>query len=182
MAGLFLNGPLFTAARGKEISRLAAQHFFEPGGGSAEPYAEIGKQVRRKGEFEFSFEPEAGVRHAGIVNGVADRRESGERHTQTDGGQIGCVALALAFAAFVARLDAASVPLLVFGVGGAEPALASIAENGSGFVAGFIQGRNALARGLNLLLARRFPCRLRSHVAPAWRNCTPAGSKRKGFL
>jgi hypothetical protein len=88
----------------------------------------------------------------------------------------------LAFAAFFAGFDAASVPLLVFGVSDAKPALAPIAENGSGLVAGLIQGRNALAHGLNLLLARRFPCRLRFHKAPAWRDCTPADCKCQNFL
>ena len=91
---------------------------------------------------------------------------------------------ALAFAAFVAGFNTASVPLFVFRMGGAEPALAPVAENGSGLIAGFIQGRNALAHGLNLLLARRFPCpcRLRFHGAPALRDCTPADCKFQDFL
>jgi hypothetical protein len=45
---------------------------------------------------------------------------------------------ALAFAAFFAGLDPAGVPLFVFCVGGAEPALAVFAEDGGGLVAGFV--------------------------------------------
>lgn len=47
---------------------------------------------------------------------------------------------ALAFsAAFFAGFDPAGVPLFVFGMCDAEPALAVVAEKCSGFVAGFIQ-------------------------------------------
>ncbi len=183
MTRLFLHCPLFIAARGKQIARLAAQHFFQAGGSSAEPYAKIGKQVRGKGEFEFSLEPQAGVWHRGIVDGDAGAWECGEGHTKSVGGQIGRAwRKALAFAAFVAGFDAASVPFFVFRVGGAEPALAPIAENRSGFVAGFIQWRNAFAHGLNLLLARGFPCGLRFHGAPARRDCTPADCECQNFL
>ena len=79
---------------------------------------------------------------------------------------------ALAFAAFIPEFEPADVPLVVVKVCGAEPALAAIAEGGGGFVAGFIQGRNGLAGGLGLLLAERFPCRLRFHEAPRWADCT----------
>ena len=46
---------------------------------------------------------------------------------------------ALAFAAFFAGLDPASVPLFVFGMRAAEPALAVLAEKDGRIVAGFVQ-------------------------------------------
>ena len=73
---------------------------------------------------------------------------------------------ALAFAAFLARLDPAGVPLFVLCVRGAEPALATVAEDAGGFVAGFIQQGDGFADGFCLFLTKRFACRLRFHEAP----------------
>ena len=78
----------------------------------------------------------------------------------------------LAFAAFFAGLDTTDVPLFIFKVCGAEQALAAAAEDGRSFVAGFVQRGNGFAGSLGLLLAERFPCRLRFHEAPLWADCT----------
>ena len=79
----------------------------------------------------------------------------------------------LAFAAFFAGFDPAGVPLFVFRVRDAIPALAVIAEKNGGFVAGFIQRRNGFTGSLGLFLAKRFPCRLRFHATPRLPDCTP---------
>src|SRR5690348_9365764 len=79
----------------------------------------------------------------------------------------------LAFAAFFAGFDPARVPLLVFGMRSAKPALAIFAEERSGFVAGFVHRRNSFTGSLRLFLAKRFPCRLRFHAAPRCPDCTP---------
>jgi hypothetical protein len=56
-------------------------------------------------------------------------------------------AAGLAFAAFVAGLEMASMPVIIVRVRGAEPAVASVAEDGGGFVAGLVEQGNSLAGG-----------------------------------
>src|SRR6267142_3427766 len=87
----------------------------------------------------------------------------------------------LAFSTLFARFDPAKMPILILRMGGAEPALAPIAENGGGFVAGLIQARNAFARGFCFLLARLCACRLRFHPAPCG-DCTLPWNDRRNFL
>ena len=53
-----------------------------------------------------------------------------------------------ALAAFVAWIEATGMPLVIVRVGGAKPALAAIAEDGSCLVAGFIQAGYSFAGGL----------------------------------
>src|SRR5438128_6199186 len=92
MACLFLHGPFFATARGEQIARLAAQHFFETSGSSAEAYAKVGKQVRGKSKFEFSVEPQAGVWNTGIVDGDGWRTGvRGKTHKKCRRRTNGCV-------------------------------------------------------------------------------------------
>jgi hypothetical protein len=173
MADLFLCGPLLFFAGDEKIARNAAKHFLEADGSASKPEAEIGKEVSGKGKFEFALEPLDIVRHEMIVDGPGRfSRKGAVGHTPSAADKLDLLRRRLAFAAFFALLYPACMPLVIFKVRGAEPALAAVADDTCGFVAGFVQAGNGFAGGLSLAFAKSFPCRLRFHEAPRLTDCT----------
>jgi hypothetical protein len=68
MAGLPLDGPFVFIACDEEIARNTAKYFFEAGGSTAKPDAEIGVEGSGKGKIEFALKPLGVVRHEKIVD------------------------------------------------------------------------------------------------------------------
>ncbi len=70
MADLFLNGPLFVAARNEAVPRDTVQHFFYTGGRAAKPDTETGIEFGGEIKFKFAFKPLAGVTHEESLTGA----------------------------------------------------------------------------------------------------------------
>ena len=70
MADLFLNGPLFVAARNEAVPRDTVQHFFYTDGCAAQTDAKIGIELGGKIKFKFAFKPLAGVAHQESLTGA----------------------------------------------------------------------------------------------------------------